>query len=67
MTLLAITSHGGLRLAEVGFVLLAIAGVALALRAVMPSRRQAVDVIAGLALAVGALLLIVAAHWGHFG
>lgn len=66
MALLAISAHGGIRLAEVGFVLMVIAGAALALVALMPVGGRIVNAIAGLALALGAVLLIIATHWGHF-
>jgi hypothetical protein len=64
--LLALTHHGGIRLAEVGFALVAVAGALLALGGMTPARRSA-NALAGLALAVGGVLVIVAAHWGHFG
>lgn len=64
--LIAITPHAGARLAEVGFVLDALAGAALFF-GVTPGLRSAARVVAGLLLAVGSVLLIVAVHWGHFG
>lgn len=66
MNLLALSQHSGLRIAEVGFVLSGAAGVALALGAVTPSGRRIARVVAGLALATGSLLLLIATHWGHF-
>jgi hypothetical protein len=66
MNLLALSHHSGVRLAEVGFVLGALAGLALAIGAMTPLARQASRVLAGLGLAVAFLLLIIAAHWGHF-
>jgi hypothetical protein len=68
MNLVAITEHGGIRLAEVGFLLIGFAGVWL-VAAQIPQLRlgAARTVVAGAALAVGALLLIIATHWGHFG
>ena len=66
--LVAITAHGGIRLAEVGFLLLGFAGVWLVAAQVPQLRLGAArTVVAGAALAIGALLLIVATHWGHFG
>jgi len=58
----------GVRLAEVGFLLVLFAGVWLA-AAHVPGFRfgPARAVVAGVALAIGGLLLIVATHWGHFG
>jgi len=66
MSLLAITTHNGIRLAELGFLLAAIGGAALALGAVTPFGRRAGNLVGGVALAAGSLLLIVATHWGHF-
>ena len=66
MNLLAIAQHNGVRLAEVGFALAAVAGGLLALGAVTPFGRKAGELTGGLALAVGAVLLVVAVHWGHF-
>jgi Na+/H+ antiporter NhaC len=67
MTLLALTikAHTGVRLAEVGEALGAIGGLALLLGAVTPSRRAA-QAVAGLALAAGFVLLVIATRWGHF-
>ena len=58
----------GVRLAEVGFLLMLFGGVWLA-AAQLPQFRFATarTIVAGLALAVGGLLLIIATHWGHFG
>jgi hypothetical protein len=66
MSLLAITQHSGVRLAEVGLVLAAVAGAALALGAVTPFGRRSGNLVGGLALAAGSILVIVAVHWGHF-
>lgn len=67
MTLLAITIHNGIRIAEVGEALGAIGGVILLLGATMPFGRKGGNFFGGLALAAGFVLLIVATHWGHFG
>ena len=67
MNLLAITQHNGARIAEVGFLLMAIAGAAIALGSVTPFGRRGGGFLGGVALAVGGVLLIVAAHWGHYG
>lgn len=64
--LIAITVHSGLRIAEVGFLLDAIAGGLIFVGAA-PGFRRVGNLLAGLALAAGSVLLIVAAHWGHFG
>jgi hypothetical protein len=65
---LALTRHTGIRLAEVGFLLVLFAGVWLA-AAQVPRLRlgTARTIVAGIALAVAGLLLIIATHWGHFG
>lgn len=58
----------GIRVAEIGFLLILIAGVWL-FAAQIPQLRlgAARTAVAGLLLAVGALLIIIAVHWGHFG
>jgi hypothetical protein len=66
MNLLAISHHGGVRIAEVGFLLGAVAGAVLALGAVVPLGKRIGKLVAGVALAAGSVLLIVAVHWGHF-
>lgn len=68
MTLLAliIARHTGIRLAELGFLLVAIAGALLLLGAIVPFGRRIGAAIGGLALAAGGVLLVVATHWGHF-
>ncbi len=68
MNMVAITAHDGIRLAEVGFLLVGFAGVWL-VAAQIPQLRlgAARTVVSGAALAIGALLLIIATHWGHFG
>jgi hypothetical protein len=68
MTLvLGFAHHTGIRLAEVGFLLILIAGVWLA-AAQVPALRFATGrtIVAGILLAVGGALLIIATHWGHF-
>ena len=67
MILLAITRHTGIRLAELGFLLVAIAGALLVLGQLAPAVRRTSVVVGGLALAAGGVLLVVAAHWGHYG
>jgi hypothetical protein len=58
----------GVRLAEVGFLLVLFAGVWLA-AAHIPQFKlgTARTIVAGIALAMGGLLLVIATHWGHFG
>jgi hypothetical protein len=66
MNLLAITHHDAVRIGELGFLLGAVAGVLFVLGAA-GSGKKFWNTLAGLALAGGSVLLIVAAHWGHFG
>lgn len=68
MTLLAlsITTHTGIRLAEVGELLGLIGGAVLLFGGMTPFGKRAGQTLGGLALAIGFLLLIVATRWGHF-
>ena len=61
------THHTGIRLAEVGFLLIALAGVWV-LAAQIPALRLARtrNAVAGLLLAAAGVLLIIATHWGKF-
>jgi hypothetical protein len=65
---LALTHQTGRRLAEIGFLLILFAGIWLA-AAQIPQLKlgTARTIIAGIALAIGGLLLVIATHWGHFG
>ncbi|MEO6796859.1 MAG: hypothetical protein ABI401_14855 [Candidatus Dormibacter sp.] len=58
----------GVLLAKVGFLLMLFAGIWLA-AAQFPLFKFATarTAVAGIALALGGLLLIIATHWGHFG
>ena len=67
MSIIAITVHGGIRLAEVGFALSAIAGAAILLGAVVAGFQRMGALVGGAGLAAGSILLIIALHWGHFG
>jgi hypothetical protein len=60
--------HTGVIIAEVGFLLILFAGIWLA-AAQIPALRfgTARTIVAGIALAIAGLLLIIATHWGHFG
>ena len=60
--------HTGVIVAEVGFLLILFAGVWLA-AAQIPAFKLATmrTIVAGIALGLGGLLLIVATHWGDFG
>ena len=65
---LALTHQTGRRLAEIGFLLLLFAGIWLA-AAQTPQLEWGTSrtIIAGIALAIGGLLLVIVTHWGHFG
>jgi hypothetical protein len=70
MTLVfTITHHSALRLAEVAFLLILIAGVWLVFAELWDPARWGKfrTIVAGICLAVAGLLLIVATHWGNFG
>jgi hypothetical protein len=69
MTLdLGFAHHTGRRLAEVAFLFLLFAGVWLAAAQIPRFKLAAArTIVAGLALAIGGLLLIIATYWGHFG
>ena len=68
MALLALEfkAHTSLRLAELGEVLLAAAGVLLVLGGMTPFGRRAGQTFGGLCLAIGGVLLVLATRWGHF-
>jgi hypothetical protein len=68
MNLFALAHHTGMRIAEIGFLLIVFAGVWLAAAQVLSSRFAAArTIVAGVALALAGVLLIIATHWGHFG
>jgi hypothetical protein len=67
MLLLGLSHHTGVRLAELGFLFFLLAGGWLAAASVGRLKNNTLVIVGGLGLAMGALLLIVAAHWGHFG
>ena len=56
-----------IRIAEVGFALAAIAGGLVFLAAMLPAQRKPLAAAGGLALAAGAVLVIIATHWGVYG
>jgi hypothetical protein len=64
----ALTRHSGIRIAEIGFLLILFAGVWLAAASIEQLKLSHTrSIVAGLALALAGLLLIVATHWGAFG
>jgi hypothetical protein len=65
--MLAIGEHNGIRIAEVGFALGAVAGVLFALGGVLRRNDRLMIILGGIALAAGSVLLIIAVHWGKFG
>jgi len=66
--LLGFAHRTGVRLAEIGFLLVLFAGVWLT-AAQIPQLKFGTGrtIVAGVALAIGGALLIVATHWGRFG
>lgn len=65
---IALSHHTGIRLAEVGFLLIVFAGIWLA-AAQIPQLKlhTARMIVAGITLAAGGVLVIIATHWGGFG
>jgi hypothetical protein len=64
---LSFTRHTGIRLAEVGSALAAVAGGLLVLGAITPFGRRAGMFFAGIALAAAGILLVLAIRYGAFG
>lgn len=68
MLIAGLARHTGLRLAEIGFLLIVFAGVWLAAAQLpQPKWKTTRTVVAGVALGAAGVLLIIATHWGHFG
>ena len=63
------TRHTGIRLAEVGFLLILIAGVWLVCAEILNPAKwgKLRTIVSGALLAIAGVLLIIATHWGHFG
>lgn len=66
MIIFAFTRHTGVRIAEIGFAVLALAGLLLAIAPITRFSKSGA-VAGGIALAAGAVLVIVAIRWGSFG
>jgi len=68
MVLLTLTAKASDRIAEVGFLLIVIAGIWLVV-AEIPALRlsKARRIVAGVALAASGVLLVIATNWGQFG
>jgi hypothetical protein len=65
---MVLSHQTGARLAEVGFLLIVFAGIWLAAAEFKFFRWGAArKVVAGVALALAGVLLIIATHWGSFG
>jgi len=65
---LGLAHQTGVRLAEVGFLLMLFAGLWFAAAQIAWFKLSSIrSIVAGVALAIGGLLLIIATHWGHFG
>jgi hypothetical protein len=68
MELLTISYDTSVRIAEVGFLLILIAGVWLVAAEIPALKLSRVrTIVAGAALAAAGVLLIIATHWGTFG
>jgi hypothetical protein len=67
MIILELTRHNGIRVAELGLALAAVAGIAFVFSAIAPLGRKPGTLLGGIALAAGAVLVLVAVHWGKFG
>jgi hypothetical protein len=66
--LLGMSGQAGIRVAEVGFLLILIAGIWLVVAQIPQLKLQNTrTIVAGVLLAIAGLLLIIATHWGRFG
>lgn len=66
MIMFAFTRHTGVRIAEIGFALLAVAGALLAIAPLTRLGRPGAAAGGGV-LAAGAVIIIIAIRWGSFG
>jgi hypothetical protein len=66
--LLTISHHTSVRIAEVAFLLILIAGIWMVAAELLPPRLHTFrTIVAGLAFAAAGILLLIVTHWGHFG
>jgi nitrate reductase gamma subunit len=64
----SLSHHTSVTIAEVGFLLIVIAGVWFAAAEILPAKQlRARRIVAGTLLAAAGVLLIIATHWGQFG
>ena len=64
----ALSHQSGVKLAEVAFLLILIAGIWLVVAEIQPAKFHTFRLlVVGGALTAAGVLLIVATHWGHFG
>lgn len=66
MTIFAFTRHTGVRVAEIGFLLIALAGALLAIAPLTRVGRPG-TIAGGAGIAAGAVIVIIAIRWGSFG
>ena len=67
MFLATIAPQTSIRIAELGFALMAITGGLVFLAVFLPGPRRPLVATASACLAAGAVLVIIATHWGTFG
>ena len=67
MTIFAFTRHTGVRIAEIGFALIVLAGVLLTFGQISRRFGRTGTIAAGASLAAGAVIILVAIRWGSFG
>ena len=68
VTIGLVSHRTGVILAEVGFLLILFAGIWLVAAQVPAFKNSTMrNIVAGVALAVAGLLLVIATRWGHFG
>jgi hypothetical protein len=66
MTIFAFSRHTGVRIAEIGFALLAIAGALQAMAPMVSIGKRGV-IASGTCLFAGAVVILVAIRWGSYG